>query len=204
MRGWVASGLALAAFLSSSSLVAEEPWKLQTTKDGLKLERRAVAGSSYYEYRVKTESPASPKGVVDGLWSGFTEELPSAIIKREFLSRTENEMVVYDQIRAPVVSDRDMVLRIRKVARSNTGVIEVSFQTTDQVGPPPNPKMVRIPAVRGGWTIEPRPSGGSSLTYTCYSEPGGSVPAVLVRGAQEDQVFLDVQRVLRRARPNAH
>jgi hypothetical protein len=199
MRGWVASGVAIAAFLSTSSIVAEEQWKLLTTKNGLNLERRPVAGSSFYEYRVKTESPASPKGVIDGMWSGFTEDLPAAIIKREFVSRAENELVVYDQIKAPIVSDRDMVLRIRKVARSN-GVIELSFQTTDQVGPPPNPKMVRIPMVRGGWTIEPTPSGGSALTYTCYSEPGGSVPAAFVRGAQEDQVFLDVQRILRRAR----
>jgi START domain len=203
MRGWIASGVALAMVFSSFSLAAEEPWKLQTSKDGLKLERRAVSGSSYYEYRVQTESPASPKGVIDGLWSGFSEDLPSMIAKREFVSRAENEMVVYDQIKTPVVSDRDLVLRIRRVVHSDTGVIEVRFQTVES-GPPPNPKLVRIPVVRGGWTIEPSPSGGSLLTYVCYSEPGGSVPALLVRGAQEDQVFGDVQRVLRRARPNAH
>jgi hypothetical protein len=76
--------LALAFLFSSASLAAEEPWKVQTTKGGLTLERRAVPGSSYYEYRIKTESPAPPKGVVDGLWSGFGEDLPSAILKREF------------------------------------------------------------------------------------------------------------------------
>jgi hypothetical protein len=199
MRGWIAPGLALAFLFSSASLSAEEPWKVQTTKGALTLERRAVPGSSYYEYRIKTESPAPPKGVVDGLWSGFSEDLPAAITKREFVSKSDSEMVVYDQIKTPVVSDRDMVLRIRRVTRAN-GTIEVTFQTTDQVGPPPNPKMVRIPMVRGGWIMEPSPSGGSQLTYTCYSEPGGSVPAILVRGAQEDQVFLDVQRILRRAR----
>jgi START domain len=203
MRGWIAPGMALAVLFTSATLPAEEPWKTQTTKGALTLERRAVPGSSYYEYRIKTESPASPKGVVDGLWSGLTEDLPSSIAKRELVSRSENEMVVYDQIKTPVVSDRDLVLRLRRVTRPN-GAIEVSFQTVDTVGPPPNPKMVRIPVVRGGWTIEPAPSGGSQLTYTCYSEPGGSVPAILVRGAQEDQVFLDVQRILKRARPNAH
>jgi len=198
------SGVALAVVLSSFSLAAEEPWSLQTTKDGLKLERRAVPGSSYFEYRVKTESPASPKGVIDGIWSGLTEDLPSTISKRQFLSRSDNEMVIYDQIRTPVVSDRDLVLRIRKVVRPDTSLIEVRFQTVDQGGPPPNPKLVRIPVVRGGWTIEPSPSGGSLLTYVCYSEPGGSIPAILVRGAQQDQVFIDVQRVLKRARPNPH
>ena len=198
MRGWIAPALALAVSLSSATLAAEEPWKTQTTKGALTLERRPVASSSYYEYRVKTESPAPPKGVIDGLWSGFSEDLPAAIAKREIVSRSDSEIVVYDQIKSPVLSDRDMVLRIRRVTRVS-GTIEVSFQTTDQVGPPPNPKMVRIPVVRGGWIIGP--SGERAmLTYTCYSEPGGSVPAILVRGAQEDQVFLDVQRILRRAR----
>lgn len=200
MRGWLTSGAAAAVVLSSYAVFAEEAWKVQTTKDGLKLERRAVAGSSFYEYRMRTESPASPKAMIDGLWSGFSEDLPSAIAKREFLSRSDNELLVYDQIRAPVVSDRDMVLRIRRITHADTGVIELSFQTVEQGGPPPNPKHVRVTVVRGGWTIQPSPSGGSLLTYTCYSEPGGSVPALLVRGAQEDQVFVDVQRALKRAR----
>ncbi len=204
MSKWLASGVAVAMALTSFSVAADEPWKADTTRNGLKLELRAVPGSSYEEYRVKTESPASPKAVIDGLWSGLTEDLPSTISKREFLSRSDNEMVVYDLIHTPVVSDRDLVLRIRRTVHADTGVIDVRFQTVEQGGPPPSPDRVRIPAVRGGWTIEPSPSGGSVLTYVCYSEPGGSVPAIFVRGAQKDQVFLDVQRVLRRARPGAH
>lgn len=160
-KGLTAAASAVAWLPALARGAADEPWRQQTTKDGLKLERRAVQGSSYFEYRVRTESPASPKGVIDGLWSGLSEDLPSTIIKRELLSRADNEVVVYDQIRAPVVSDRDLVLRIRKVARSSSGVIEVSFHTVEQGGPPPSPKLVRIPVVRGGWTIEPSPSGGS-------------------------------------------
>ncbi len=47
------------------------------------------------------------------------------------------------------------------------------------------------------------PHEGTPLIRPSYPEPGGSIPAVLVRGAQEDQVFLDVQRILKRARPSA-
>jgi hypothetical protein len=191
--------VALAGLLALSPLHAEEPWKPHTTKDGLAMERRAVSDSKYFEYRIRTESPAPPKAVLQGMWSGLGEDLPPSVTKRTFLSRAENEVVVYDQIKTPVVSDRDVAIRIRRLVHEDTGVMEVQFETVNQLAPPPDSKYVRIPMVRGGWIIAPNGSGGSTLTYVCYSEPGGSIPAFLVRGAQQDQVFVDVKRILRRA-----
>jgi hypothetical protein len=40
------------------------------------------------------------------------------------------------------------------------------------------------------------PGGGSALTYVCYSEPGGSVPAFMVRGGQQDKIVEAVERML--------
>jgi len=194
--------VALTALLVVSPLSAEEPWKQHATKDGLSLERRSVPDSKYYEYRIRTESPASPQAVLRGMWSGLGEDLPPSVMKRTFLSRAENEVVVYDQIKTPVVSDRDLALRIRRIVHADTGVIEVQFESANQFAPPSDSKYVRIPMVRGGWTIAPNAGGGSVLTYVCYSEPGGSIPAFLVRGAQQDQVFVDVKRILRRALVN--
>jgi hypothetical protein len=33
----------------------------------------------------------------------------------------------------------------------------------------------------------------------CYSDPGGSIPAFMARGAQQDQVMVDMHRALARA-----
>jgi hypothetical protein len=57
---------------------------------------------------------------------------------------------------------------------------------------------VRLPKVTGSWRAEPDPAGGVNLTYRCYSEPGGSVPAFLVRGAQQDSLLKEFVRVLAR------
>jgi len=92
-----------------------------------------------------------------------------------------------------VVSDRDVTLHMYKVVRPDA--LEMRFESADALGPPPAPKHVRIPIVRSAWTIVAA-GGGSKLTYSCYSEPGGSIPAFLARGAQRDQVPVDVERVL--------
>jgi hypothetical protein len=179
---------------------AEEPWKTFSVKEGITLARREVSGSDYYEYRAQVDTPASPKAVLEGIWTGLTEDLPKHIKKRLFIKRGDNEFIFYDQIRTPVVSDRDVVLHMRKYLSPDGGAAEVFFESVVDVGPPPDPKLVRLPVVHGGWHITRSPSGGSHVVYVCYSEPGGTVPALLVRGTQEDQVLHEVERMLNRAR----
>ncbi|HEX8952443.1 MAG TPA: hypothetical protein VF945_11390, partial [Polyangia bacterium] len=67
-----------------------------------------------------------------------------------------------------------------------------------ELGPPPASGYVRLPLVRGSWHIEPAPDGGSNIAYRCYSEPGGAIPAFLVRGAQQDSTLDEFERVLTR------
>jgi hypothetical protein len=110
--------------------------------------------------------------------------------------RGADELVVYDQIHAAVVSDRDVTIRIRKVAEGSA--FELQFESTSELGPPPAAGYVRLPMVRGSWRIEPAAEGGSNIAYRCYSEPGGAIPAFLVRGAQQDSTLDEFERVLTR------
>jgi hypothetical protein len=190
--------LLVAVMLSGAVAHADEPWVELQTKNGVTYEKRAVSGSKWLEYRGTTTVPLSPQETVDQIWRGITESLPSTVKKREVLRKSDTEFVVYDQIKAPVVSDRDVTIRISKVVRPD--MIEVRFQSDEALGPPPASGYVRIPVVRGAWTLVPAPGGGTRLSYTCYSEPGGSIPAWLARGAQKDQVVLDVERILERLR----
>src|SRR5262249_48320202 len=112
---------------------------------------------------------------------------------RRVIRKSDDEFVVYDQIDTPVVRDRDVTLRLYKVVRPDFS--EVRFESNEALGPPPDPKRVRLPVVRGAWTIVAN-GNGSRLTYSCYSEPGGSIPAFMVRGAQRDHVTIDVERIL--------
>jgi hypothetical protein len=188
---------AVIALVSLSALVAaEEPWKTVSVKDGITVEKRAVPGSKFYEHRASFVWPLPPERMAEAIWIGIERDLPPTVKQRQVLRRSADEVLVYDQIRTPVVSDRDVTIRIRRV-RTPDGW-KVRFESANELGPPPDPKYVRLPMVRGSWTVTATPSG-SHVVYDCYSEPGGSVPAWLVRGPQEDQVLVDVKRILRLA-----
>jgi hypothetical protein len=181
----------MASFASQAAL-AEEAWTVLGTKNGVVYEKRAVAGSKFLEYRATTQTSIAPAQALETIWKVITE-MPPPSNHRRVLKRSDDEVVVYDQIDTPVVSDRDVTLRMYKVARP--GLLEVRFESNAALGPPPAPKRVRIPVVRGGWTLRAVP-GGTRLTYVCYSEPGGSIPAFMVRGAQRDHVAIDVEKIL--------
>lgn len=194
---------------------AQEPWQPCSAgaSDGVTLERRAVPGSKFYEYRATARTAAPPEAVLHGIWYGVTEQVPPMVKLRKVLSTSSIAMVFYDQLTTKVVSDRDYTLRISWTRDPRTGVIEVPFGTMNELGPPPAPGHVRVPVIRGDWIITPvapdpaarvdgsdRPANGAQITYLCYSEPGGSIPAFMARGAQQEQVLIDIRRILARAR----
>lgn len=175
------------------------PWQRYKVKRGIMVERRQVSGARFFEYRVIFNSPVPPLKVLDPLWKHATET-PSAIKKREVLRQTENEILFYDQIRAPVVSDRDYTMIVHKLVAADGLSCQLVYETANHLGPPVQPKLVRIPAIRGSWTVESDGSGGSRLTSITYSDPGGSIPPIFVHGAQADSVIDSVLRLQARLR----
>lgn len=192
-----------------------DAWQAHKKKDGVLLEKRKVAGSSFVAYRAVANLPLQPAAAADLIWRGILESKNPLLKKRDVLRRSDNELLLYDQIHTPVVSDRDYTLLARRLSDAGAKRYQVIVQTKNDLGPPPDPGFVRIPRIEGGWLIEscdatsavsaPTPEapcqpGGSRLTYVSYSEPGGSVPAFVVRGAQADQTLNDVLRVIDRLR----
>ena len=191
---------ALVASFSSAvarSAEADESWRVMRDRDGITLERRAVEGSRFYEYRVRAHSTVSPAVAVERIWSGIGNEHPPTVKHRTVVRREADELVVYDQIHTPVVSDRDVTIRIRKSADGHGG-FDIAFESAPDQGPPPAVGYVRLTVVHGSWHIEPAPEGGSNIAYRCYSEQGGAIPAFLVRGAQQDSTLDEFERVLTR------
>jgi len=188
---------ALAVSTAAGAAASDDGWQKVRDKNGIVLEKRPVDGSRFLDYRARGHSPAPPAAAVMKIWGDIGAQQSATIKKRTVVKRSDDEVVVYDQIRAPVVSDRDVVIRIRKVA-DGKGSFEIQFESAPELGPPPAKGYVRLPMVRGRWRIDPDGNGGSYVAYTCYSEPGGSVPAFLVRGTQQDNVLEEYERVMAR------
>src|SRR4051794_37150019 len=100
--------VSLASLLLALSWVAsagaEEPWKLSggADREGVTLERRAVPGSKFYEYRATAVTTAAPEAVLRGIWTGVTQQLPASVKQRKVLSASAAEILFYDQLKTPV------------------------------------------------------------------------------------------------------
>jgi hypothetical protein len=171
-------------------------WRVISEQHGITQEKRPVPGSRYFDYRVRAHTTVAAPLAAQRIWDGIAGEHPPSIKKRTVVRRSADELIVYDQIHTPVVTDRDVTVRLRKRAVGAGFVIR--FDTANELGPPPSSDYVRLPVVRGAWRVEPDPKGGAFVSYDCYSEPGGSIPAFLVRGAQQDQVLAEFEQVLAR------
>jgi hypothetical protein len=119
-------------------------------------------------------------------------------MRSTFIREQPDEVVVYQQISVPAISDRDATFRIWKSPPGQDGTIEVHFVAANDLGPPPNPKYVRLTQVQGSWQVVPTADGKSRLIYTSHSDPGGSLPAFVTRGAQKDHMVIDVTGILKR------
>jgi len=190
----------LASVLASVARADDESgWKSLGEKEGITYDKRPVPGSKYFEHRARLTIPLPVDKVMAALWDNITgKDLPPTTRSRKVLKQSPDEIVVYDEVAAPVVKDRDVTLRLWKM-KLDGGAQALRFESRSDYGPPPDPRYVRLTAVRGAWILVPADDGKATrATYVCYSEPGGSIPASFVRGAQEEQVGKDVHRLLKR------
>jgi hypothetical protein len=129
----------------------------------------------------------------------FNPKLEGRVKKRELLRETENERWTYEQVSVPVVSDRDYVIHYKVDVPASSGRCEMTFDTLNEGVRPPPPGVVRIPVIRGHWTVAPLPSGKLSVRYQIFTEPGGGVPAFLARGGMRDSAIEYMKIVLAKA-----
>lgn len=197
------TGATVAAFVLAVALVCPiaRPAAAQTdgfkevkrTKDGITVSRKPGRTKGFYVLRFESTSPVSPERLIAKAWDTFAVAMPP-VKERRFIKRGSDELVFYDRVATPVVSDRDYTMKINRV--SNGEVLRLEFGTTDQYGPPPDPAYVRMGMVKGYWQVEPDGQGGSNVRYEVYSEPGGSIPAAIVRDAMLNEALGDYRRTL--------
>jgi hypothetical protein len=186
--------------LHAKGAKADSAWHADGTTAGVGVERREVPGSSYDELRLSLVSPLSLQRLCDAVYPPVVDTaLEGKFKKRELLRQTGNERWTYEQISVPIVSNRDYVMHTKLNQPASSGHCEVTFETTTDASRPPIPGFVRLPIVRGHWDLTPTTDGRVSIRYEIFSEPGGGVPAFLVRGSQKSTAIDFVKIILSRA-----
>jgi hypothetical protein len=175
-------------------------WHADGDIDGLHVELKDVPGSHFQEVRITTRSDRSLQSLCDAIYSkDFDSKLEGRFKKRELLKQTATERWTYEQISVPVTADRDYVMHVRLLRAAPSGECEVAFETQDDEGRPPPDGFVRIKKIRGRWTLIPNADGKVAITYEVFSDPGGNLPAFLVRGPQKSAAIEFMKTILARA-----
>ncbi len=163
----------------------DAPFKEIDTRDGWVMSKRAVKDSPFAEYRIVMHSPDSVADLCEAIydWGTRHNDAPTVTLNT-MLDDGENLRTMYTQISQPVVASRDYALTSKREKLSE-GVCRIRFFVTNDVAPPRPRGFVRLDHLWGEWQLEAIPDGGSTVTYTLYSDPGGSVPPFLVHGRQQ-------------------
>ncbi len=181
-------------------LASPDGWRDVGEVEGMRVEARKVAGSDFEEVRVTAESPLGTEPLCRAVWGDGDMKVQEPGFKlRRVIKQTADERWTYEQIAVPVVADRDYTMHARRL-REPTGLCQVFFETQNDLGPPPQPGLVRIPKISGSWTIEPT-DAGALVSYVVFSDPGGKIPAFLARGGTRRSVVAFMKTILKRARP---
>ena len=167
--------------------------------DGIRIESRPVEGSSFVELRMTALTDATVDSLCAAAFGdGSIDPSETEVKLRRVLEEKPDERIIYDQISAPVVSDRDYAVRIQRIRDGQScGTV---FEAVNSLAPPLPEGFVRIEKLRGSWRFEPDPSGKTRAVYTALTDPGGSVPAFLAEGSRRKIGLRWVKLILSRGK----
>ena len=176
-----AAWLIAAAVLPAAA--AEDDWKEAGTKKGVTLEFRDDDALDAREVRATTELPY-PAGLIFSVVCNYShyEELVPGVEQADVLAGSvpaDYEIYLRYAPRFMVVSARDVALRIQERSEAEKRLGCGWSELPDRV--PERRGTVRMPLLRGTWTIEPLDAVRSRVVYQLVVRPGGRIPGWLVR-----------------------
>jgi hypothetical protein len=172
------------------SLFAQDNWKLERDKNGIKVFTRKTTKASMKESMTEIFVKGTPDQIVKEFKNISTHNTwMHRIATSELLKKiSDNEFHAYYVASAPwPVSNRDIVIhyKIKKEANGNYTII--SNAIPNEI--PKKPGLVRIPKSFSTWEFIAQKDGTTKIIYTSLSEPGGSVPEWLANSSATDTPF---------------
>jgi hypothetical protein len=176
----------------SSPITADEAWKLEKDKNGIKVWNRKVAGSALKEFKVSTILNVTPEKLVAFLkntgnyekWMYKVDEGSVKVLKRV----NDNDYYTYMTLSAPFIKSRETITHMVFNPHDSKGVITITLDGAPDLLPL-NEKYVRIPKMKAYFKIIPLGNGKVELIHQAWGAPGGNVPDALANLSSVDCPF---------------
>jgi hypothetical protein len=166
----------LLATLTIAPSQAEREWVAAATASGVALSYRDDPTLDAREVRAIAELPHDANRII-GIVCDFTQVLDPDVRQARVLAGeigSRYEIYLRYASRFVVVSARDVVIDVRR-RPGGCDWSEIAGRL------PPQSGTVRMPLLRGSWTVDPIDASRSRVTYQIAVRPGGRIPGWMVR-----------------------
>jgi START domain-containing protein len=200
----VPAGIVALALLAGVGAAADGGWQHRGERDGIAIDDRTTGESPVRELRLTTRSPVPPAAIMATLWrhDEYVQFLP--YLKRLDVLRDDGDTkLIYEQVRFPVVKDRDLTIRVTRTVSPDGNTYEITSVAVPDEGPPENRDHVRVRTSAARWNLAPAADGGTDVTYTIRADAGGLLPTWIVDTFERDAAVKILRAMLDRARRNA-
>jgi len=167
----------------SHCALSQSGWILRKEKDGIFVYDLKSDTSKFNSIKVETELAGKVEDLVSILldvethhkWAYGTKS--ATVLKRI----SDKEIIFYKEINspAPMVSDRDIIIRMKIISNSAVKSINVESVALPNFIPAKE-NLVRVPMSNEKWIITPLANQRIKINYFLQINPGGALPPVLV------------------------
>jgi len=161
-------------------LAADAHWKHVGGRNGIEVFRNMA--SPVIDLYADGDIDAPPEVVRDVLLDyDNASKVTNNVGESHVLMRNDHEVVAYQRLKLPIVSDRDYTLRATSGRRGDA--LTVQFAVDNARGPQPHKGVVRMSTLQGTWLLEPIHGGAAThARYRVQIDLAGSVPRWMVSG----------------------
>jgi hypothetical protein len=171
----VTAGVVAIVAAAAVAMAAQE-WVPAGSKDGVQLAFRDDPALDAREMRAVAEIPHSVARIV-GVVCDFTQSLDPDVRESTIISgdlQGNYEIYLRYTSRFMIVAGRDVVIGVQRQEHGCSWT-ERNGVVAQRAG------TIRMPLLRGSWTVEAVEPGRSRVIYQIAVKPGGSIPGWLVR-----------------------
>lgn len=176
--------------LIALTLFAQDTWKLERDKNGIKVFTRKTPKVSMKESKTEIFFNSPPEQLIK-----FFKDVENhkswmhRISTSDLLKKTnDNEFYAYYIASAPwPVSNRDAIVHYKIKKEANGDFVVIATGMPEEI--PQQKGLVRIPKLYSTWEFLKQPNGTTKLIYTSLSEPGGGIPEWLANSGATDTPF---------------